>query len=81
MNSVKDVVRIRQKHEEGWRTYWPKRCENNNKDEDNNPKTLNGKNQASSQTTKIFFFKTVQAKFHRKFNFNNYPRKAKFIVR
>ena len=27
--------------EEGWRTYRPKRCGNNNKDEDNNPKTLN----------------------------------------
>ena len=26
--------------EEGWRTYWPKR-ENNNKDEDNSPETLN----------------------------------------
>ena len=36
--------------EEGRRTYWPKRCENNNKDEDNSPKTLNDKNhQASSQ--------------------------------
>ena len=36
--------------EEGWRTYGLKRCENNNKDEDNIPKTLNDKNhQASSQ--------------------------------
>ena len=32
------------------RTYRPKRCGNNNKDEDNSPKTLNDKNhQASSQ--------------------------------
>ena len=30
--------------EEGWRTYRPKRCGNNNKDEDNSPKTLNDKN-------------------------------------
>ena len=36
--------------EEGRRTYWPKRCGNNNKDEDNSPKNLNDKNQqASSQ--------------------------------
>ena len=26
--------------EEGWRTYQPKRCEYNNKDEDNSPKPL-----------------------------------------
>ena len=36
--------------EEGQRTYQPKCCGNNNKDEDNSPKTLNDKNhQASSQ--------------------------------
>ena len=36
--------------EEGWRTYRPKLCGNNNKDEDNSLKTLNDKNhQASSQ--------------------------------
>ena len=41
---------VRQKLEEGWRTYRPKRCGNNNKDEDNGTKTLNDKNhQASSQ--------------------------------
>ncbi len=35
---------------EGRRTYWPKRYGNNNKDEDNSPKTLNNKNhQASSK--------------------------------
>ena len=34
--------RVRQTPEEGRRTYWPNRCGNNyNKDEDNNPKTLN----------------------------------------
>ena len=38
--------------EEGYRTYWPKHCEYNNKDEDNSPKTLNDKNQASSQKFK-----------------------------
>ena len=42
--------RVRQTSEEGRRTYRPKRCGNNNKDEDNSPKTLNDKNhRASSQ--------------------------------
>ena len=41
---------VQQTPEEGWRTYQPKYCGNNNKDEDNSPKTLNDKNhQASSQ--------------------------------
>ena len=40
--------RVRQTSEEDRRTYRPKRCGNNNKDEDNSPKTLNDKNQASS---------------------------------
>ena len=40
--------RVQQTPEEGWRTYWPKRCGNNNKDEDNSPKTLNDKNQQTS---------------------------------
>ena len=35
--------RVRQTPEEGWRSYWLKRCGNNNKDEDNSPKTLNDK--------------------------------------
>ncbi len=33
--------RVRQTPEEGRTTYRPKRRENNNKDEDNSPKTLN----------------------------------------
>ena len=42
--------RVWQTPEEGRRTYQPKRCGNNNKDEDNSPKNLNDKNQqASSQ--------------------------------
>ena len=41
---------VRQTPEEGWRTYRPKRCGYNNKDEDNSLKTLNDKNhQALSQ--------------------------------
>ena len=42
--------RVRQTPEEGRGTYRPKRCGNNNKDKDNSPKTLNGKN-------KQFYFK------------------------
>ena len=36
--------RVRQTPEEGRLTYRPKRCGNNNKEEDNSPKTLNDKN-------------------------------------
>ena len=36
--------RVQQTPEEGQRTYWPKRCGNNNKDEDNSPINLNDKN-------------------------------------
>ena len=43
--------RVRQTPEEGRRTYRPKCCGNDNKDEDNSPKSLNDKNhQASSKT-------------------------------
>ena len=35
--------RVRQTPEGGRRTYQPKRCGNNNKDEDNSPKNLNDK--------------------------------------
>ena len=35
--------RIRQTPEKGWRTYRPKCCGNNHKDEDYSPKTLNDK--------------------------------------
>ena len=36
---------VQQTPEEGQRTYWLKHHGNNNKDEDNSPKTLNDKNQ------------------------------------
>ena len=39
---------MRQTAEEGQRTYRPKRCGNNNKDEDNSPKTLNDRNYTMS---------------------------------
>ena len=49
-SKFREGSRVRQTPEEGWRTYRPKRYGNNNKDEDNSPKTLNDKNhQASSQ--------------------------------
>ena len=35
---------VRQTPEDDRRTYRPKRCENNNEDEDNSPKNLNDKN-------------------------------------
>ena len=40
-SKFREGSRVRQTPEEGRRTYWPKRCGNNNKDEDNSPKTLN----------------------------------------
>ena len=49
-SKFREGSRVRQTPEEGRRTYRPKRYGNNNKDEDNSPKTLNDKNQqASSQ--------------------------------
>ena len=46
--------------EEGWRTYQPKHCGNNNKDKDNSPKTLNDKNQqALSQKFRQLSFPIV----------------------
>ena len=39
----RESSRVGQRLEEGRRTYQPKRCGNNNKDEDNSPKTLNDK--------------------------------------
>ena len=38
---------VQQTPEEDWRTYQPKRC-GNNQEEDNSPKTLNDKNHPSS---------------------------------
>ncbi len=49
-SKFREGSRVRQTPEEGRRTYRLKRCRNNNKDEDNSPKTLNDKNhQVSSQ--------------------------------
>ena len=45
---------------EGRRTYQPKRCGNNNKDEDNSPNNLNDKNQqtSSQKFRKLVLFNT-----------------------
>ena len=49
-SKFREGSRVRQTPEEGRGAYRPKRCGNNNKDEDNSPKNLNDKNQqASSQ--------------------------------
>ena len=49
-SKFREGSRVQQTPEEGRRTYRPKRCGNNNKDEDDSPKNLNDKNQqASSQ--------------------------------
>ena len=44
-SKFREGSRVRQTPEEGCRTYQPKRCGNNNKVEDNSPKTLNDKNE------------------------------------
>ena len=60
-SKFREDSRVRQTPEEGRRTYQPKRYGNNNKDEDNSPKTLNDKNhQASSQ--KIRRLKNMKTK-------------------
>ena len=58
--------RVRQTPEEGWRTYWPKHCGNDNKDEDKSPKTLDDKNQALSQKFRqltMLMYKNISASF------------------
>ena len=42
-SKFREGSRVRQTPEEGQRTYRLKRCGNNNKDDDNSPKTLNDK--------------------------------------
>ena len=56
-SKFRESSRVRQTPEEGRMTYRPKRCGNNNKDEDNSPKTLNDKNQqALSQKFRQLIF-------------------------
>ena len=44
--------RVRQTPEEGREIYQPKRCGNNNKDENNSPKILNDKNYNNDENAK-----------------------------
>ena len=46
-SKFRESSRVRQTPEEGRRIYRPKRCENNNENEDNSPKTLNDKKEKS----------------------------------
>ena len=60
-SKFREGSRVRQTPEEGRRTYRPKRCGNNNKDEDNSLKNLNDKNIYQSylirdKATTLFFF-------------------------
>ena len=43
-SKFREGSQVWQTPEEGQQTYQPKNCGNNNKDEDNSPKTLNDKN-------------------------------------
>ena len=45
-SKFREGSRVQQTPEESRGTYWPKYCGNNNKDEDNSPKTLNYKKQS-----------------------------------
>ena len=52
-SKFREGSRVWQTPEEGRRTYRPKRCGNNNKDEDISPKTLNNKNRLQYIKIKI----------------------------
>ena len=58
MFSIKDEgSRVRPVPEESRRTYRPKRCGNNNKDEDNSLKNLNDKiNTVAKRTSQTFIY-------------------------
>ena len=64
MVSIKDVgPRVRQTLEEGRRTYRPKRCRNNKKDEDNSPKNLKDKKK-NLQILLMLFLLSLSIFFH-----------------
>ena len=58
-SKFREGSRVRQTPEEGRRTYRPKLYGNNNKDEDNSPKTFNDKNQQASSPKFIQVFLNV----------------------
>ncbi len=59
MRRFREGSRVRQTPEEGRRTYRPKRCGNNNKDEDNSPKTLNDKKEIVRFSLILWHINTV----------------------
>ena len=71
-SKLREGSRVRQTPEEGRSIYRLKCCGNNNKDEDNNPKTLHDKNQQASsqkfrQVNKFMITETFNVNFHDKF--------------
>ena len=70
--------RFRQTPEEGWKTYRPKRCGNNDKDKDNSPKTLNDK-----KYLLLFynFIKIYMLKQKKKINILNWKERKEVWVR
>ena len=73
-SKFREGSRVRQTSEEGRKTYRPKHCGNNNKDEDNSPKNLNDKNhQASSQKfrQRLTQCKIFEKKTMKKYTFYN----------
>ena len=67
---------VRQTPEEGRRTYRSKRCENNNKDKDNSPKTVNDKSHQASSKNSIqlilFFLVSFSFEFPHSFDFYSF---------
>ena len=57
-SKFREGSRVRRTPEEGRRTYRPKRCGNNNKDEDNSPKNLNDKDLALNNLQVLIGYKT-----------------------
>ena len=64
-SKFREGSRVRQIPEEGRRTYRPKRCGNNNKDEDDSLENLNDKNQQalSQKFRQLIFYSIVLNKF------------------
>ena len=62
-SKFREGSRVRQTPEEGRRTYRPKRCGNNNKDDDNSPKTLNDKKKDIALCD-IFWFAKLKIHFN-----------------
>ena len=59
-SKFREGSRVRQTPKEGRRTYRPKRCGNNNKDEDNSPTNLNDKDWIISEIMKILQLRTPE---------------------